>query len=82
MLVPNSVGFERSKHRTGIKDQARGPSARLRICLFFLAREVPEGIIDSFQIAKSNNLRPKKRRLFQLSMLIDNWNKKFPQRGK
>lgn len=77
--MPNSVGFERSKHRTGIKDQARGPSARLCICLFFLGREVPEGIIDSFQITKSNNLRLKKRRLFRLSVLIDSRNKKFPQ---
>lgn len=42
-----------------------------------LAREVPEGIIDSFQITKSNNLRPKK-----WFMLIDRWNKRFPQRRK
>lgn len=44
---------------------------------FFLAWEVPEGIIDSFQITKSNNLRPKK-----WFMLIVRWNKKFPQRRK
>lgn len=44
---------------------------------FFLAREVPEGIIDSFQITKSNNLQPKK-----WLMLIDSWNKKFSQRRK
>lgn len=41
--VSASDGFERSKNGAGIKDQARGPLARLHPTLFF-----QEGIIDFF----------------------------------